>query len=89
MTEIRRRRAREISGGEAQRTAFARALVNHPTLLLADEPTAGLDADRVATVLEVIRRAREEDCAVIVASHDDAVSAVADRNVTIREGRCA
>ncbi|GAB3190194.1 ABC transporter ATP-binding protein [Nesterenkonia suensis] len=89
LTGIRRRRATEVSGGEAQRTAFARALVNRPTLLLADEPTAGLDADRVDVVLDVIRGARDQGCAVVVASHDDAVSAVADRTVTIREGRCA
>lgn len=82
-------RAKEISGGEAQRVAFCRALVNRPSLLLADEPTAGLDADRTDAVLGALGRARSDGCAVIVASHDEGVKDVADREMTIEGGRHA
>lgn len=81
------RPAKQISGGEAQRVAFCRALVNAPPLLLVDEPTAGLDDVNTAVVLAEIRAARGRGCAVIVASHDAAVETVADCVVTMSGGR--
>ena len=80
------RPAKQISGGEAQRAAFCRALVNDPGLLLVDEPTSGLDDVNTAVVLDEIRAARTRGCAVVVASHDGAISAVVDRVVTMSEG---
>ena len=67
-----------LSGGEKQRVAFARALVHDPPLLLADEPTAHLDADHVGVVLDLLRGLASGGRLVVVATHDDRVSALAD-----------
>lgn len=81
------RAAKQISGGEAQRAAFCRALVNDPALLLVDEPTSGLDDDNTAIVVEQIRHARHRGCGVVVASHDVRIGTVVDRVVTMVGGR--
>ena len=67
-----------LSGGEQQRVAFARALVQDPPLLLADEPTAHLDGDHVHTVLDLLRDLARSGRLVVVATHDDRVSDLAD-----------
>lgn len=67
-----------LSGGEKQRVAFARALVHDPPLLLVDEPTAHLDADHVGVVLDLLRGLANSGRLVVVATHDDRVSALAD-----------
>lgn len=68
---LARKKPGEISGGESQKVAIARALANSPTILLADEPTASLDSKSCEIVLDAFRRIREGfDATVIVASHD-------------------
>jgi putative ABC transport system ATP-binding protein len=73
-----RRGAGGLSGGEQQRVAFARALAHDPPMLLADEPTAHLDASHVQTVLDVLRSLAVPGRLVVVATHDERVSALAD-----------
>jgi putative ABC transport system ATP-binding protein len=75
----------ELSGGEQQRVAVARALANDPDLVLADEPTGELDTDTGATVLDLLSEL-SADRAVVVASHDDRVVRMADRTVRLRDG---
>jgi putative ABC transport system ATP-binding protein len=78
----------ELSGGEMQRTAIARALVQHPELLLCDEPTGHLDSDTGARVLDMIEALRRElGFALVVATHDADVAARAGRTVELAEGR--
>ncbi len=78
----------ELSGGERQGVALARALANNPRLLLADEPTGSLDSDSSARVLDLLARLRDtHGMTVIVVSHDDAVAARADRVVRMVDGR--
>ena len=60
----------EISGGQAQRVALCRALVNDPRVILADEPTGNLDRDNAAAVLRVLRRAAQAGRTVVIATHD-------------------
>jgi putative ABC transport system ATP-binding protein len=79
----------ELSGGEQQRVAFAAAAIGRPTLLLADEPTAELDADAGAGLVETMRRLVDGGATLVVASHDDAVIAAGDHVVTLRDGRVA
>jgi ABC-type lipoprotein export system ATPase subunit len=81
------RRPHELSGGEQQRLAVARALVQDPPLVLADEPTGNLDAEAGAAVLGLLRGAADEGRAVVLVTHDDAATAAADRVLRLRDGR--
>jgi putative ABC transport system ATP-binding protein len=77
-----------LSGGEKQRVSIARALANDPALILADEPTANLDARQGQTVVHLLRDvAKQRDRAVIIVSHDDRIREVADRIVWMEDGR--
>jgi putative ABC transport system ATP-binding protein len=78
---------RQLSGGEKQRVAIARALANNPDLLLADEPTANLDAKRGREVMLLLRQiAREMGKAVVIVSHDHRIREIADRIVWLEDG---
>jgi len=77
----------QLSGGEQQRFAIARALVNDPDVLLADEPTGNLDTSAGAEVLRLLRAGAEEGRAVIIVTHEPAAAGIADRVLTLRDGR--
>jgi ABC-type lipoprotein export system ATPase subunit len=76
-----------LSGGEQQRLAIARALVNDPPLVLADEPTGNLDGESANTVLELLRDVARRGKAVAVVTHEEAAVDRADRVLHLREGR--
>ena len=79
----------ELSGGEMQRTAIARALVIDPTIILADEPTGSLDSETGRAVLETLRRCVDErGVTVLLVTHDAAAAGYADRVLRMRDGRC-
>lgn len=81
-------RPAELSGGEQQRVAVARALANDPPVLLADEPTANLDAARGRDLARLLRQLADQDRrAVVIVSHDDRLRAVADRMLWLEDGR--
>ncbi len=87
LESIADRKAKVFSGGEAQRVALCRSLAHDPSFLLADEPTAGLDSENVARVHAQLRSSASASRGVLVASHDPATESLADRVVTIEEGR--
>lgn len=78
-----------LSGGEAQRTAIARALINTPAIIIADEPTAHLDTRLSAEFMEIMRQLKQEGKTILIASHDPIVyeSDVIDRIVEMRDGK--
>ena len=81
-------RVSELSGGEQQRVSIARALVNRPPIVLADEPTAPLDSVRAQAVMQILHRlAGEYGTAVIVVTHDDKIIPTFKRIYQIRDGR--
>ena len=76
-----------LSGGEQQRLAIARALVNDPVLVLADEPTGNLDLESAAVVLDLLRRIADGERAVMLVTHDREATALADRVIELEDGR--
>jgi len=82
------KRAGNISGGEQQRTAIARALINQPQLILADEPTGNLDSVNSEKVLDLLRKInRELDTTILLVTHDASLAQKTDRIIEIKDGR--
>jgi ABC-type lipoprotein export system ATPase subunit len=79
----------QLSGGEQQRFAIARALVNDPAVVLADEPTGNLDPASGGEVLRLLREQADEGRAVLLVTHDDAATAAADRVLRLTDGTLA
>ena len=76
-----------MSGGEQQRIAIARALINTPALLLADEPTGNLDSANATEILDLLARLRaEHDMTILLASHDPQIAARSERLIRLRDG---
>jgi putative ABC transport system ATP-binding protein len=85
---LEQRRSGELSGGQAQRIALARALVAKPRVLFADEPTGSLDSLTGEQVMDLlVDSAREQGTTVVLVTHEARVAAYADRQVVVRDGR--
>ncbi len=80
-------RPNQLSGGEQQRTAIARALAGRPALVMADEPTGNLDSATGASVLELLRELHDEGTTIVVITHDHEVAAAMERRIEIKDGR--
>jgi putative ABC transport system ATP-binding protein len=80
--------AHQLSGGQMQRTAIARALVHAPRLLLADEPTGNLDSAHAAQVMELLQKiASQRRTTLLVVTHSEEVARLAPRRIRLRDGR--
>lgn len=77
----------QLSGGEQQRVAFARALANDPPLLLADEPTGNLDVETGLEIVRVLEKMKVKGKTVIVATHDERILELANRTLRLHDGR--
>jgi putative ABC transport system ATP-binding protein len=77
----------QLSGGEQQRVCIARALINHPMLILADEPTGNLDETNEGIVMDIFKQLHAEGSTIIVVTHDPEVGEVAERTVVMEHGR--
>jgi len=89
LREVARSLPHQLSGGEQQRFAFARALVNDPPVLLADEPIGNLDSASGAVVLDLLRGAADDGRAIVMVTHQPEATAIADRVVRLEDGRLA
>ncbi|KMN46711.1 ABC transporter ATP-binding protein [Bacillus sp. LK2] len=84
---ILNKRTFEISGGQAQRTAIARALIHKPKLLLADEPTGNLDSKAANDVMDLLKRLnKEEEATMMLVTHDPMAASYCDRVIFIKDG---
>jgi putative ABC transport system ATP-binding protein len=83
---LARRYPSEVSGGEVQRAAVARAVVHEPAIVLADEPTGNLDSERGAAVLRILRALADAGQTVVMATHSREAASIADRAIVLRDG---
>ena len=82
------KRANKISGGQAQRAAIARGLINNPTIVLADEPTGNLDSVTAETIVQLMKSiAKKMGLTFIIVTHDRYQFPDVDRVITIKDGR--
>ena len=79
----------QLSGGEQQRVCIARALINYPALILADEPTGNLDEANEQIVIDIFKRLHAEGSTIIVVTHDPEVAEDAQRTIVLEHGRIA
>ena len=76
-----------LSGGECQRTAIARAIVNQPALIMADEPTANLDAENSHNIMRILTKLNEElDTSFVFATHDEKIMGYLKRIISLEDG---
>lgn len=87
LSERRTHKPSEMSGGQQQRTAIARAIAGNPEIILADEPTGNLDTDSGNQVMEIISDLRRQGKTIILITHDNNIAHCADRIICISDGR--
>ena len=85
--DLLKRKVNTMSGGQKQRVAIARALVNDPQLILADEPTGALDSKTKKDIVNLLRKIADNGKTVVMVTHDESIATVADRIITISDGR--
>ncbi len=86
IADLAKRRANQLSGGQAQRVAIARALVNEPDVILADEPTGALDTHTSEDVVNIFKKLNESGKTIIIVTHNPEVAKKCDKTYIIRDG---
>jgi lipoprotein-releasing system ATP-binding protein len=88
ITMVRNNPANKMSGGQQQRTAIARALINNPKIILADEPTGNLDSENTATIYKIFREINQQyGTTFLIVTHDRRIAEQTDRIVEIKDGK--
>jgi putative ABC transport system ATP-binding protein len=78
----------ELSGGEQQRVSIARALINNPSIILADEPTGNLDSKTGQEIMDIFSSIHQEGATIIMVTHEKSISEQAEKIITIKDGVC-
>ena len=86
LAELAKKRPSQVSGGEQQRAAIARAIVNHPKLLIADEPTGNLDEENTKNVMELLTGLNENGMGIILVTHDPYAASFSKRKYVLEHG---
>lgn len=90
LSKVKNNRAGNMSGGQQQRTAIARSLINNPKIILADEPTGNLDSDTTEIIYELLRNInRELKTTFVIITHDRRIAEKTDRIIEVKDGRIA
>jgi putative ABC transport system ATP-binding protein len=76
----------QLSGGQQQRVTIARALINNPALILADEPTGNLDSKTSYEIMELFKQLNEQGVTIVMVTHESDIAAYAGRNIILRDG---
>lgn len=87
ISELKNKDVRELSGGQKQRCAIARALMNDPSVILADEPTGALDTRTSVEILNLFKELNNEGKTVIIVTHDNEIAMKCDRTIEISDGK--
>lgn len=87
ISDLKNKMVRELSGGQKQRTAIARALMNDPSVILADEPTGALDSKTAADIMDLFKKLNSDGKTVIIVTHDKEIAAQCGRIIEISDGR--
>ena len=81
------KKPKQLSGGEAQRVAIARTIINQPSLILADEPTGALDENTGLKIMQIFRKLHQKGHTFIIVTHDSSVAEMCDRTIKIKDGK--
>jgi putative ABC transport system ATP-binding protein len=88
LTDRMRHRPTELSGGQAQRVAIARSMINHPSLILLDEPTGAVDTETAQQLIDLLKRLnREDSVTIVVVTHDLDIAGQASRQIRLKDGK--
>ena len=87
MAHLEKKYVSQMSGGEQQRVSIMRAIVNNPSLLLADEPTGNLDKENTRKIMEILKKLNQEGMTIVMVTHDTELIQYATRVIRIEEGR--
>ena len=87
--DIKDRDIREVSGGQLQRAAICRAMINSPEILFMDEPTGALNSEAASQVLEILKKLNQEGISIMLVTHDAKMASMAKKVIYIKDGRLA
>lgn len=87
ISDLLKKKAKQLSGGQCQRTAIARAVVNEPKVVFADEPTGALDKENAGNIMDIFTKIKDKGTTIVMVTHDKEISRMADREIMISDGR--